>query len=310
VLGDHEASWFEPKAVASQEEKPQRRQRQRPGGGWGSATNQPRSNKEHQGQMSKEKPGEQGEKTEEPQVGAERHERRERGCSAAFNQRDEQHRTRKGAASDRRRTEQIEEADQGVEQQGVHDEWMVAGRGARPRGFIGTRMEPPRVFWLPSAGLRIGTMLRPRGGEWLAAELQALRDAGVTTLVSCLEGHEAAELGLEDEAALWRSIGGRFEQFPIKDRGLPASSAEMRELATRLHTESHVGAVAVHCRAGIGRSTMVVAAVLAAAGTTTDEALAMIETARGRPVPDTADQVKWLRAYEAWQALVGTTLFR
>ncbi len=260
--------------------------------------------------MSKEKPGQQGQKTEETQLRVERHERRERSRSEPFNERDEQHRARGGVASNHRRPEQIEKADQTVEQQHVHDPWMVAGRGGGPRDLSANRAEPPRVFWLPSPELRIGTMLRPRGGEWLTAELGALRDAGVTTLVSCLERREAAELGLQKEAALWLSLGGSFEQFPVRDRGLPESSAEMRELAARLLADAGAGAVGVHCRAGIGRSTMVVAAVLATAGATITEALAMIEGARGRSVPDTPEQVEWLHTYAAWQALVGTDLFR
>jgi protein-tyrosine phosphatase len=52
--------------------------------------------------------------------------------------------------------------------------------------------------------------------------------------------------------------------------------------------------VAVHCRAGIGRSSIVVGSLLVAAGVEPEEAFRRIEKARGRPVPDTAEQREWV----------------
>ena len=53
----------------------------------------------------------------------------------------------------------------------------------------------------------MGILLRPRGGDWLADETAAWREAGVDVVVSLLEPEEAAELMLADEAAAVASSG-------------------------------------------------------------------------------------------------------
>jgi protein-tyrosine phosphatase len=50
--------------------------------------------------------------------------------------------------------------------------------------------------------------------------------------------------------------------------------------------------VAVHCRAGIRRSSMLVASRL---GWNVDEAFRAVEKARGCTVPDTSEQEEWVR---------------
>jgi protein-tyrosine phosphatase len=52
--------------------------------------------------------------------------------------------------------------------------------------------------------------------------------------------------------------------------------------------------VAVHCRQGIGRSSLLSAAVLVAAGEDLDKAVNSIRDARGLEVPETTEQRKWL----------------
>jgi len=154
------------------------------------------------------------------------------------------------------------------------------------------------VYWIASAGLRLGTMARPRGGEWLNDELRGLAAQGVITLVSCLEPHEELELNLLREAEMWRTHG-RFVAFPVGDRQTPQSSTEAMALAAALTQAAQSGALVAHCRMGVGRATMVAALVLLEVGKTVDEALELIAEARGRPVPDTPRQVEWLRSYAA-----------
>ncbi|MBT7442781.1 MAG: hypothetical protein HN790_02295 [Methylococcales bacterium] len=52
--------------------------------------------------------------------------------------------------------------------------------------------------------------------------------------------------------------------------------------------------VAVHCRAGIGRSGMTTIAVLVRYGLSVDDAITLVSQARGIPVPDTEEQIDWL----------------
>ena len=51
--------------------------------------------------------------------------------------------------------------------------------------------------------------------------------------------------------------------------------------------------MAIHCRSGIGRSSLLAAAVLAAAGVGVNAAFQQIEQARGLSVPDTPEQKTW-----------------
>lgn len=78
------------------------------------------------------------------------------------------------------------------------------------------------MFWItaPAPGRR-ATMPRPRGGDWLADDLAALRAAGVDTLVALITPAEAAELGLSAEAELARAAGLDFQPFPIPDLTTP-----------------------------------------------------------------------------------------
>lgn len=61
-------------------------------------------------------------------------------------------------------------------------------------------------------------------------------------------------------------------------------------------------AVAIHCRAGIGRSSIIAGSVLVLDGMSAIEALAAIATARRTPVPDTDAQRDWLAGFEAMVA--------
>jgi len=143
----------------------------------------------------------------------------------------------------------------------------------------------------------VGIVPRPRGGDWLEDEVDALSAAGVEVVVSLLTDAEADEFGLRDEGALCRRRGLTFHSFPIPDRGVPQSRETAAGLAAELAREVRRGRnVAVHCRQGIGRSALMAALVLSRAGLEPARALREIEAARGRPVPDTQEQRDWILA--------------
>lgn len=149
------------------------------------------------------------------------------------------------------------------------------------------------IFWIEPG--RLAVLPRPRGGDWLADEVRSLRVAGVDVLVSLLTPEEAAELDLAGEADCCAGCGIDFLSFPFADRSLPASEAEALALVRRLAALVAGGkAVAVHCRQGVGRSALVTACVLAALGERPDAALEQVASARGCPVPDTAEQRAWV----------------
>jgi protein-tyrosine phosphatase len=159
-----------------------------------------------------------------------------------------------------------------------------------------------KVFWVagPWRG-RLGILPRPRGGDWLEDETTAWREAGIDVVVSLLEPDEEVQLVLEGEAAAAAASGVDFRPFPIPDRGVPASRESVAELASGIVDALETGRnVAVHCRQGIGRSGLIVAGVLVAAGKDPATALNAIEESRGLKVPETEEQRKWLTDFATW----------
>jgi protein-tyrosine phosphatase len=141
-------------------------------------------------------------------------------------------------------------------------------------------------------------MARPRADEWLETEVNEWKNSGVDTVVSLLEQEEVSELGLQREAELCRSNGIDFISFPIRDRGLPESQREASQIARSLAADLRDGrSMAIHCRAGIGRSSVVAACALICSGLGAEEALALISAARGLSVPDTDEQRDWVVAF-------------
>jgi len=141
----------------------------------------------------------------------------------------------------------------------------------------------------------LAVMPRPRAGDWLADELKGLSHAGINVVVSLLESSEAYDLELSEEAVACEHAGIRYRSFPIPDRCVPSRLRELLELLRCIRIDLREGhGVAVHCRAGIGRSGLVAACILVSAGVTPDDALSEISSARGIPVPDTEEQIDWL----------------
>jgi protein-tyrosine phosphatase len=154
------------------------------------------------------------------------------------------------------------------------------------------------VFPLPHfspGGLAVA--LRPRGGDWLDDELADFRPRGFTVLVSTLEVEEARELDLLREPEAARAAGLEYLSAPIPDRGVPSLVAARALASTLLARIRSGGHVAVHCRQGIGRSTLTAATVLVASGMSPAAAWEAVAAARGRAVPDTEEQRLWLSSF-------------
>ena len=152
------------------------------------------------------------------------------------------------------------------------------------------------IYWIDNASPgRLAIMPRPRGGDWLDDELRSIREQGVGLLVSLLTESEAEDLDLTQESALAESLDLDYLSFPIEDRTVPDVSTNTVEFLDSLFRRFLLGnSIAVHCRMGIGRSSLIVATVLALAGSTPDDAFDMISSARGVAVPDTDEQRKWV----------------
>jgi Cyclin-dependent kinase inhibitor 3 (CDKN3) len=157
----------------------------------------------------------------------------------------------------------------------------------------------PQVYWinLPMAG-RLAIMGRPRAGDWLDDEISGWRAQGIDIVISLLEQEEVSELGLQREAGLCRDQGMEFLSFPIPDRGVPQSLRDAVALARAVSTKIGEGsAIAVHCRAGIGRSSLIAACALVCSGSDPAAAFEVIGKARGVSIPDTEGQRDWVTAF-------------
>jgi protein-tyrosine phosphatase len=154
----------------------------------------------------------------------------------------------------------------------------------------------PSIYRIPGPWLgELAILARPRGCDWLEDEIRDWRDAGLQVIVSLLAADETLELGLAQEADMAERCGLRFISFPIEDYGVPTSENAVEELVAELEgllaDGKHIG---IHCRQGIGRSSLVTACLLVKAGQNVDASFQQISDSRGLTVPDTADQRKWV----------------
>lgn len=151
------------------------------------------------------------------------------------------------------------------------------------------------MFWIDASFPgRLAIVARPRGSDWLNRDIKAMRKDGIDMLVSLLTPSETAELAMEQEGEECIKAGIEFESFPITDRGVPECIEAFAELANRLASKLAIGQnVGVHCRQGIGRSSLLAAATLAAAGMEPMAALKKVAEARGMMVPETSEQRRW-----------------
>jgi protein-tyrosine phosphatase len=155
---------------------------------------------------------------------------------------------------------------------------------------------PKTVYWISRrANGRLGIVARPRGADWLDHDVRLIRACGVDILVSALTATEVDELGLSNEASCCANAEISFIPFPIEDRGIPASGNAVKGLATHLRQELDLGHnVAIHCRAGIGRSSLLAACILVSEGVSSAQAFQALAQARGCEVPDTPQQRSWV----------------
>jgi protein-tyrosine phosphatase len=155
------------------------------------------------------------------------------------------------------------------------------------------------LYWIegPWPG-RLAIMPRPRGGDWLEDEVRSWRRAGVDVVVSALTQEEIAELDLAAQVELSRANGIEYIGFAIADRGIPDSATATAELVRRLENRLTSGkSVGIHCRQGVGRSALLAACLLAAAGVDSRAAFERVRAARGCPVPDTPEQREWVARF-------------
>jgi len=151
------------------------------------------------------------------------------------------------------------------------------------------------IYEIPTGGpARIATMARPAGDAYLPDEMEKLAQHGVTDLISHLTEMEIYALGLQDEGDVCTAAGMRFHHYPIGDGGLPSRPEYDFFIDSLVPVLQRGGFIVVHCRGGIGRSSITAAALLIRLGMAPNEAVKAIAYARGFPIPDTMEQYDFI----------------
>src|SRR5713226_2421920 len=155
------------------------------------------------------------------------------------------------------------------------------------------------IYWINSEpAARLAIVARPRGNDWLEDDIKNLSTAGIEVLVSALTVPEAKELGLKNEYEYSGNSNIEFISLPIEDRSVPRFDKSFASLLRQLRERIKQGkAVGIHCRAGIGRSSMIAACLMVQNNMEADEAFSRIAAGRGCPVPDTEEQSAWVRSH-------------
>ncbi|MBK8453834.1 MAG: dual specificity protein phosphatase family protein [Thiofilum sp.] len=160
-------------------------------------------------------------------------------------------------------------------------------------------MFSPSIYWINDIQpLRLAIMPRPKGGEWLKEEIMAWKANSIDCVVSLLEPQEVRELELKQEPYLCAEVNIKFLSLPIADRGTPTSINEFSLILDQAYDVLMQNkSVAIHCRAGIGRSGLFAACLLHQLNTPFENIFPILSKARNIVVPDTEEQIAWVKKY-------------
>ena len=135
---------------------------------------------------------------------------------------------------------------------------------------------------------RLAGCAQPGAFGGLPADLEALRRQGIVALVSLTEAPPTPAVVAE--------AGMRLLHLPVVDF-TPPSLEQIRRAVAFIDEQGKEGAVAVHCRAGIGRTGTMLAAYLVAQGRPAAEAIAEVRRLRPGSI-ETREQEQVLHLWE------------
>lgn len=139
-------------------------------------------------------------------------------------------------------------------------------------------------------------------GHWqrdLGTDLERIRIWDAAFVVSLMERHEFAELGVEALPAEALRLGMAWRHLPIPDRQPPGPAFEARwpEVGAELVMALREGRrIFLHCKGGLGRTGTIAACLLREAGIGAAEAITQVRLARPKTI-ETAQQARYVHAY-------------
>lgn len=138
------------------------------------------------------------------------------------------------------------------------------------------------------------------GRHWarsLDADLQTIQAWGASIVLSLIEPHEFARLGVPEFALAMARTSLQWLPMPITDMATPGETtlAAWRTQGPALLQALGQGQrVLVHCAAGLGRTGMLVAKLLVLHGVSAEKAIAQVRSARHGTI-ETEAQAEWVR---------------
>lgn len=156
----------------------------------------------------------------------------------------------------------------------------------------------PSIFKVADIGKGELFVMPKPSSDYLIDDLLYYKNLGVDVIVSFLEVNEAWELGLAKEADRAAEMGLTFFNFPIKDRSVPSPHLIKEMLSAVMPKLDSGKSVALHCRAGIGRSGLAACCLLIRDGYQSDDAMSLVSSARGISIPDTSAQIDFIYDFE------------
>jgi ADP-ribosyl-[dinitrogen reductase] hydrolase len=167
---------------------------------------------------------------------------------------------------------------------------------AQPEGSARTSLSHPLRIDLVSAGpgggligislcpgKRCSSLTGPRWERDLALDLDVISEWRADAVVSLIEEHEIAELGVNHLGAQLQARGIEWRHLPIADWRAPDARFEAAWSScgpALLALIRAGGRVLVHCRGGLGRTGTVTALLLVELGLSPADAIARVRQAR------------------------------
>ncbi len=145
---------------------------------------------------------------------------------------------------------------------------------------------------------RISLSPCPLGHERLVDEIKSLKEQNYKLVISMLTAEEQEKHGLIAEFKQCTMNNIVYLNYPIKDE-IADNDKKTLEFVTKVVAEIQQLAnnekILFHCLGGVGRSSMMIALVMASFGYDVDEIFAKITHARGEQAPETNNQFQWVK---------------
>jgi len=153
-------------------------------------------------------------------------------------------------------------------------------------------------FWITKINkCEIGISPCPSGGLDLETELNSLFLGNQLSLISLLVEEEVIALKLHNEGLISTKIGIDFRAFPIVDSSIPGASNFIGFIEELYVQTKEVNRMLIHCRAGIGRSSLIALGLMTKHGLNLKESIELASKVRGIDVPQSFSQRKLLSYY-------------